>query len=146
MNRQLFRFTLFELIIVVALVFIVGVIVIPSYRGYALNSELVVARDVVIQALNQAQNRARSGEGDSSWGVYLETGRIIIFKGDSFSSFNPITDTNFKMPARIFVLGEINIVFEKLTGLPDWSGAVVLNNTDGQSVSLNINEQGVVSY
>ena len=146
MRGRVLGFTIFEPIIVIALVFVIGVIIIPSYRGYALNSELVVARDVMVQALNQAQNRAHSGEGDSSWGVHIETGRIIIFKGDSFSSFNPLTDMDFKMPPRIFVLEERDVVFDKVTGLPDWSGDIVLNNAADQSILLNVNEQGVVNY
>lgn len=142
----MFGFTLFELVIVVTLVFVAGLIIIPSYRGYALNNELVVTRSVMTQAFNQAQNRARSGEGDSDWGVHLESGKIIVFKGSSFSLYNPATDVEFVIPTGVIITGITDIVFSKLSGLPDWSGEIVLSNNIGQLVVLDFNTQGVTTY
>lgn len=147
MNRRLLLgFTIFELLIVISLVAIIGVMIVPSYRGYAFRSELVIARDVVTQVLNQAQNNARSGKGDSSWGVHFGTGQIVLFKGSAFTAFAPATDNLFWIPSSVTITGPADVIFFKLTGLPNWSGTINLSGVVSQTVLLQINAQGVVNY
>ncbi len=139
-------FSLFEMIIVVGLIIVVSAIILPSYRGFGYSNDLSVAVNAVVQGLNQAQALARSGDGDSDWGIKIESGKVIIFKGSSFISFNAVSDQVFPIPLDITFSGLSQVIFAKFTGLPNQTGSVTLTGIVGNFAIITINQQGVVTF
>ncbi|MFH1759144.1 MAG: hypothetical protein ABH822_01115 [Patescibacteria group bacterium] len=139
-------FSLFEVIIVVAILIAVVVIIVPSYRGFGSTNNLAVATDAVAQGLNQAQTLARSGEQGSDWGVHIATGRIIVFSGTDFTNREQSLDQIFTVPSNISSIGINELIFFKFTGLPQQIGEVILTNEFNRFKIITINEQGSVSY
>ena len=139
-------FSLFEILIVIALIFVIGVIVLPSYRGFTSSNDLSVAVDVVVQSLSEAQRLARIGEEDSDWGVHIQEGRITIFKGTVFTAFNPVSDRFFIVSSNLTFSGPSDIIFSKFTGLPQQIGQITITSTVTEFKTLTINEQGTVNY
>lgn len=138
-------FGLWEVLIALGMLIAVSLIILPSYFGFADTSSLASAVDIVVQALNKAQSFARAGKYDSAWGVKVNQGEVILFKGESFTSFDPTTDEKFLIPRSISVSGVREIVFEKLTGLPLQTGEMVLNSRFDIK-TITINAQGTLEY
>ena len=142
-----FVFVVFALVLVlVVFVFVIGLMVLPSYRGFSLSDDLVVARNTVVQSLNQAQELARSNEGDSDWGVHSVPGRVTIFKGSDFNTRDPSADDFFIIQEGITFLGPTDFIFSKFTGLPQDADQLMISNTINEFEIITVNEQGAVSY
>lgn len=139
-------FSLLEVILVVSLIVVFAGILIPSFRGAAFSSDLVVARDIVEQAVNQAQSLARSGEGDSGWGVRLAMGQVTVFRGNDFLNRDVSFDRVFKVADEILFQQNNELLFDKFTGLPQQLYLVGITNLGGDLITISVNSQGVVDY
>ncbi len=107
--------TLVELILVIGLIAAVVFIYLPYLRSFQQANDLNVAVETVKQGVSRAQARALAGEEDSGWGVKIENGKATIFKGSGFAGRDASFDEVYRLPG-LAVLGQSEIVFEKLTG------------------------------
>ncbi len=138
-------FTLFEVLIVVAIMTILFSLTIPLGLSFYRNQQLGVHSQGIVQVLRMAQLKSISAEDDSSFGVYLTNDNYILFKGSSYLTRDPQYDQNFNLPLIINVSGLREIIFSKLEGKPNVSGNIVLIS-DENSIKIHINEIGTISY
>lgn len=139
-------FTLIEILLSLALLGIIGGMSVPLYQSFQNQNQLNVAATTMTQTLRRAQALSRANDGDSKWGVYVETGAITLFQGDDFSSRNTVFDEQFDIPESLSVSGGQEFVFAKVTGLPDMAGSVTIVGPADSERSVSVNDQGMVSY
>ena len=139
-------FTLIEVLLSVVLIaFITGVSV-PIYRSYLVKNNLDTATMIFVQSLRRAQGLSQAGEGDTTWGVNIETGLITVFKGASYAARDTTYDETFTIADSIGISGVQEIVFSKMYGEPQTTGSVTLSSDMGHSKTITINGKGFIDY
>jgi len=119
-------FTLFELLIVIALVVLITAMVLPFGVDFFQEQRVTEEAATLAENIKNAQARAMAGQHDSSWGIRFNTpeeGKYIMFKGESFDDPERETlydELFFLSPGAELEFSENieEIVFEKLTGRP----------------------------
>lgn len=138
-------FTLLELLLSVAIIAILAGLSLPVYRTLLSKNDLDIATTTTAQSLRRAQMLSQAVDGDTTWGLKIQSSSIVIFKGASFASRDTTFDETFSMPSTIGVLGTTEIVFAKMTGLPQSTGTVSLTSeTDTKTVTIN--GKGTVTF
>jgi prepilin-type N-terminal cleavage/methylation domain-containing protein len=79
-------FTLIEVLLSIALIGILIGIALPTYYILMSRNDLDVAKNQIVQSLRRAAVLSASSDGDTNWGVAIQSGSIVIFKGASYSS------------------------------------------------------------
>lgn len=138
--------TLVEILLVVGIIAIIAGISVPFYRNFQSSQELDIASKDMLLNLRDAQNRARSGQDDSVWGVHFNAGfdEHGIFRGTEFSSYY---DDPVSIPGVLSVTSNFgtDITFTKALGAPSASGAVTLEGEGGESRQIEITEVGLIN-
>lgn len=138
-------FTLLEVLLSVAIIGILAGLSIPVFRTMLTKNDLDIATVTTAQTLRRAQILSQAVDGDTSWGLKVQSGNITLFKGTSFATRDNNFDETFEMPNTIGMSGTIEIVFAKFTGFPQTAGVINLS-TASDSRSVTINEKGMVDY
>ncbi|MDP3973697.1 MAG: prepilin-type N-terminal cleavage/methylation domain-containing protein [Candidatus Daviesbacteria bacterium] len=138
-------FTLLELLLSVAIISLLAGLSLPIYRTLLSKNDLDIAATVTASSLKRAQILSQGVDGDITWGMKAQNNSIVIFKGVSFAARDINFDETFDVPSNISVGGTTEIVFAKLTGLPQTTGTVSLSS-ESDSRSVTINEKGMVEY
>lgn len=117
----------------------------PVYKIMQQKNDLKMAEFTVVSALRRAQVLAQAAEGDSDWGTHIENSQISIFKGANYANRDVISDEKFPISSRILPSGLADVIFDKLTGLPEQTGQIILSSSDDSKI-ITINEKGAVEY
>lgn len=139
-------FTLMEGLLSIAVIAIIGGISIPIYQSFQVRNDLDIAIVSTVQTLRRAQVLAQAVDGDTSWGISVLSGSIILFKGASYAARDTAFDEVFEVPASITPSGLSEIVFTKFTGLPQTTGTITLTSNANETRTITINTKGIVSY
>lgn len=139
-------FTLLEMLLSVAAIAIIAGIGIPVYQSFQNRNDLDVAAETLAQTLRRAQILSQAVDGDTSWGLYAQSGSITLFKGASYASRESAFDEAFDVPTSITLTGVSEIVFTKFTGLPQATGTITLTSNIGETRNVTLNAKGTVSY
>jgi len=123
-KQQSRGFTLFELLIVIALLVLITAMVLPFGVDFFQEQRVTEEAVTLAENIKNAQARAMAGQQDSSWGIRFnmpEEGKYIMFKGESFDDPERETlydELFFLSPGAELEFSENieEIVFEKLTG------------------------------
>ena len=138
-------FTLLELLLSVAIISLLAGLSLPVYRTLLSKNDLDISATVTASSLRRAQTLSQAVDGDTTWGIKVQSGNIVIFKGASFATRDTTFDETFDVPTTIGVSGSTEIVFAKFTGLPQTTGTINLSSeTDSKTVTIN--EKGMVNY
>ncbi|MFA6301025.1 MAG: type II secretion system protein [Candidatus Paceibacterota bacterium] len=127
--------TAIELIIVLAVLGIIFSIVIPQFSTMRKNQVLKSAVSDVLSALDEAKSKTLASLDSSSYGVHLESDKVIIFKGTVFLVNDANNETmNITTPASIsnVTLAGISgntgdIFFNRLSGSPNVTGTITIS-------------------
>ncbi|TSC75288.1 MAG: Uncharacterized protein G01um101430_495 [Parcubacteria group bacterium Gr01-1014_30] len=137
-------FTLFEILLAVAILAILISITIPLGLDFYKSQQLEANTQGILQTLRRAQSKAMSAELDFPWGVYLTNDNYILFRGSSYASRDSQYDEVFDLPLTISLSGISEIVFSKLEGRPNVTGDIILSSSL-DVMTININEAGRVN-
>ncbi len=135
-------FTLIELLVIIAIMFVLAAIAIPTFLSFQKESDLNNSAEELVNTLRLAQSKTISSEGASQWGVYFATStephQYTLFKGVDYASRATSSDEIHNLPKTVeiyeinFTPGAVSsIVFERLTGK-------VFLATTTQSISLRL--------
>lgn len=138
-------FTLIEVLISLALIMLIMAISVPLYQSFQIRNDLSIAINTTAHMLRRAQLLSQAVDIDS-WGVYIQNGRLTLFRGPSFASRNPDFDELVELPSISLASGLSEIVFSKFSGKPQTIGTISLTSTNNEISTLNINEEGIISY
>lgn len=141
-------FTLIELLLSMAVVGILTAISIPVLSRVQTKNDLDTATQSLVSSLRRASILTQSVDGDTSWGVKVQSGSITLFKGASFAARDTTYDEVYSVPTTLSASGISEIVMSKFTGYPTNSGSAVLTNTalPSESATVTVNGRGMVSY
>lgn len=134
-------FTLVEILLVVGLFAFLAAISLPVYSGFIDRSNLSSSVDITQSAIIRARKYAQTQRNNSNWGVYYQTGQIIVFAGDSYDTRDTALDevTNIPDTIGLSVDSDREVVFQQISGTPVSNGARIefespLQNTNTISV------------
>lgn len=140
-------FTLIELLLSAALIALVAGLSAPVYQSFQIRNDLDVAQNAISQTLRRAQILSQSVDGDISWGVKIQTGSVILFKGADYASRDAGFDEIFNVSPVIVPSGLTEIVFAKFSGLPSSTGAAILTvSRINETKTITINEKGIILF
>lgn len=138
-------FSLIEVLLSIALIALLSGIAAPVFLRLQTKNDLDLAVTSLAQSLRRAQVQSQAVDGDISWGVKIQTSSLTLFKGPSFAARDITYDETSDLNPNITLSGPTEIVFAKFTGLPQTIGTITFSiNSD--SVTLNVNEKGTVTY
>lgn len=135
-----------EMMLVIGILVIIAGLAIPFYQSFQISSALDNAGQEIIQSLRNAQSKAMSSQGLSSYGVHFDTNQFVIFKGNIY---NPVDAENeiFEVANTVDITsnGSYNVVFSVGEGLPDAQPIITVTSSNNKSKSISINELGRVN-
>jgi prepilin-type N-terminal cleavage/methylation domain-containing protein len=143
-NCQL-GFSLLEVIFVLAVLALFAAVIGPIYRAVETKNNLDIAVASVVEGLRRAQAEAQNGRADTTWGLNITSGSETVFAGSSFASRQTTYDETLSLPGATTVSGLTQIIFNKISGLPQSTGTTTLANGFG-SRQIFINAAGTLSY
>lgn len=138
-------FTLLEVILSLAIVAILTGLSLPVYRTLMIKNDLDTAAVTIAQSLRRAQTLSQAVDGNTSWGVKVQSGSITLFKGTSYASRDSSFDETFDTPGSISFSGVQEVVFSKFSGEAQTTGTATLAS-ESDTRSITINSKGVISY
>jgi prepilin-type N-terminal cleavage/methylation domain-containing protein len=139
-------FTLLEVLLTVATISILATVSMPVYQSFMVRNDLDIAAAEIAQSLGRAQALSTAMDGDTSWGVRSESGRVVLFRGASYVARDVVFDEVYSVPGSIFPSGVQEVVFTKFTGLPASTGAFILTSNTNETRTITINSKGMVAY
>lgn len=139
-------FTLIELLLSAALIALLAGLSAPVYQSFRTRNDLDIAQNTAGQTLRRAQILSQAVDGDSSWGVKIQNGSIVLFKGENYAARDASFDEIFNVPSVIVPSGLTEIVFAKFSGLPQPAGTASLTAPTGEIKTITINEKGTILY
>ena len=145
-QRSVQGFTLPEVLLSLSLLAIIAAMSMPMYRIFLVRNDLDTAATTLAQSLRRAQSLAQGGDGDTSWGVHVGVGSILIYKGSSFVARDSSFDENTSIPTSIVPTGTIDTYFLKTTGIPNATGTYILTSQANETRTVTINQKGMVDY
>ena len=139
-------FTLIEVMLSLAAISIIAGISIPIYQSFQARNDLDIATVSIVQTMRRAQILAQAVDGDTSWGVKLQSESLTLFKGANYVARDSSFDEVFDISTTITPSGISEVVFAKFTGLPQTTGTITLSSNINETRTITINEKGAVSY
>jgi hypothetical protein len=109
-------------------------------------NDLDIAAVTTAQSLRRAALLSQAVDGDTSWGVKIQTGNITLFKGISYVARDITYDEVSNLPTSITPSGLSEIVFTKFSGLPGSTSTITLTSNANETRTITINPKGMVSY
>lgn len=138
-------FTLIEIVLSFSIIVLIFGIATPIYQDYQIRNGIDTTVNVIVENLRRSQTLSEAVDGDSTWGVNVAGSNITLFKGLSFASRDTTFDDISDIPVTMSATGLTEIVFSKLTGLPNTVGVLNLSTT-GNVRTISINEKGTLIY
>ena len=144
--------SLIWIVVTIAIIgILVKIVVSPLSSGKKIQI-LKTTTETSIALLNQARTRTLASDDASVYGVHIETGRIVLFKGSTFTEPS-VYNNVITMPPEVAIAsislqgGGSDVVFKRLTGDTDYYGSFeiqVVGNTSTKR-TVTIKKTGVVS-
>jgi len=147
--------TLIELIIVIAVLGILSAVAVSGFFYFKKKTGLDAVVQEIISVLKLAQNKTLSSELNSPFGVYIDTStnphRYVLFKGTNYSQRDNSYDLVYYLPNNMEFynvnLEESQLVFQRLTGLPNNAGEISIKEIGdaSQSETIYITNAGIIN-
>lgn len=136
-------FTLIELLIAIAIFLSLGVSA-TVFSAKSVGEHAVAdAADFFAGSLREARWASRLGKGADPWGVRVDGGRIVLFRGTDYDSRDPSLDRSYVFNQNVSISGPDEIVFSRVTGQPSVTGTVSVS-WRGNVRSFVVNDLGIV--
>lgn len=126
-------FSVIEAITVIGIMLILFGITMYSYNIMSSRKQVEVTTDSISAKLEQAKIDSVSGKNGQASGIHFNTAGYVYFSG---TSFNPsdATNSSSSIPIRIqitksFSGGVDDIIFTRITGIPNATGTIRISDT-----------------
>jgi prepilin-type N-terminal cleavage/methylation domain-containing protein len=146
MKHKKTGFTLIEVLLSIALITVLAGVAVPTYYSLFYKNDLDVAKNQVAQSLRRAEVLSSASDGDATWGLKIQSGSVIIFKGLNYTDRDIKYDEAYQISSSIVPSGLLEIVFNKMTGFPQLTGNIVLTSINGETRTITINAKGQIAY
>ncbi len=139
-------FNLIELLLSLGLLAALAAISLPIYQSLQNRNALDLAEAAVAQGSRRAQALSAASYGDAVWGIKLQAGSVVVFKGASYAARDSSYDEIYDMPSNIAASGLTEITYAKLSGAPSASGTVTLTGANNETRAIIINSEGTADF
>ena len=139
-------FTLLEVLLTMALITVMVSVALPVSLAMLTRNDLDVSVVTWVHDLRRAQVLSRASDGGVRWGVSLSSSTITLFQGESYANRIQSSDESYALPSSITATGTQEIVFIKMTGLPQATGTTTLTANSGDVRTIIINAKGTIEY
>lgn len=143
-------FTVLEILITLAVVFILTAVISGGFSSFRKEQILNGTAENIFSLINEARAKTLSSKEDSVYGVHFESSRAVIFKGQNFSEDAPDSEI-FYLPAgteisQISLVGSgAETVFKRLTGETDQFGTITVRFKGGAKTKIvTIQKSGLI--
>lgn len=143
--KKIRGFSLVEVLLVIAVISVLAGISGTGYFYFKKNNAFNLTVERVANSLRNARLKSQATEGDSAWGVEVQTNKIIIFKGSDFANRDQSFDEASAISGIANISGLSRIVFSKMYGIPQSAGTLILESDSGNK-TIEINEKGFIKY
>ena len=147
--RERSGFTIIEIVVSIAIIGIIAAISTVGLRNWQESAARKVAAQDVYQKLRTAREKTLGSDGDTVYGVRIESTSVTLFSGYAYMAGAPgniVYDFESGVTATSSLRGR-NIVFERLTGRPSATGTVYVRSRDGNATNTVIlYGSGLVDY
>jgi len=142
-KRKIRGITLVELSVVISILALIALITWGSFSS--LNQSQILDKEAsnVLTILQRARNLTLASKDASQYGVYFDTDKVVIFKGDEYdpvSLDNEVVSLHPETRVESLDLagGSEYVVFARLTGVTAQSGTTTLSLVKSPSTIKNI--------
>jgi len=136
-QRSVSGFTLFELMLVMAMVIIIGVFTSSIGIAYYQSQILNETTDNLVSTLRQAQGSAQSGKNNHAFGVFIDEDSYVLFEGQDYLSRIIDQDVVFPINSNVTISGPSEIIFTELTGNANVSDTLYISlGTKEKQISI----------
>lgn len=136
-------FSLFELIVVIALIAVISTFSVTLTSTAVRGQEFERVRETIVRELMAARQDTAAGTRDSAWGVVLSPNAITRFQGATFASRNATMDLTTNFGNEIVIAGATEIDFLRPEGIPTASSTILLS--DGiRSARITVTAAGAI--
>lgn len=141
--------TLMEALVVIAIISIIVAIAIPSFSNMKKNQLLKNTGEDIISTLDKARSQTLASLDSSEYGVHFAQNSFTYFKGRNYGDGLAGNEViNIQLPAKISNIllsgGATSIYFNRLSGMPNVSGTVIITNGDFTK-TITISATGMVN-
>lgn len=140
-KKRKIGFTLIEVVLSIGIIILIFSLVVPTGISFYRSQQLESTATKIVQILRQAQQKAWA-QADNNFGVYLTTGKVVLFQGESYISRENEEETDILQD--ISFSGVLEIVFSKEQGEPINFGDVIFS-LDEQEKTINVNPVGRIN-
>jgi len=113
------------------------------------NTQYTTTGQEIKQAILTSQSLSKQNYLDKRSGIVFEENQFTEFHADIFDFNDPLNRVTELYQGIILsdidFNGSNTLSFEKYTGLPTHSGSLTLNHSDGRSVLIEVNAQGIIT-
>lgn len=132
--------------LVVATIAVLAAISVPVYSTLQIKNDLDVVTNTTLQTLRRAQTLSQAVDGDSIWGVKLQSNDITLFKGASYALRDTDFDEVYTLSGNITPSEVSEVVFSKLLGNPNTTGTLTLTSSNNDVQNITLNSKGFLDY
>lgn len=144
-------FTLIEILVSIAIVLLIMLVSVVTFKSIRDNQALKVATQDVGNALRDSRGHTLGSKGDTVYGVHIDEDAVVLFTGTTYSSTSPDNVTipfSYGIRATSSLAGNTTeVLFSRLTGLPSATGTIVLSDADtNSSNTITVYGSGLIEY
>ena len=144
-KKNIQGFTLIEMLLVTSLLLILGVLTFPVGLAFYVVQQHSEAVEGVHDALKRAQEYARTGKNDSSFGVRMMDDAYVLFQGDTYAEREIAEDTVFPVSDMLSFGGDVEVVFQAHSGSPVSPGLIHIDSAR-KSDTISVNALGRIDH
>jgi len=139
-------FTSIELMLTIAIIAIIASFSLPVSISFMNKNNLDIAANSFSQDMHQAQTYAKAMKNDSQWGVKVNTGEVVLFKGSTYTGRDTAYDEIISISSSIIPGGTTEYVFNKFTGDLPSGYSMTLTSVDNDIKTIDVNRKGMVQF
>lgn len=143
-------FTFIEVLVVIAILFILVAISITTFQKMSISSSHRVVAQEIFSTLTTARNDTLASNNDTVYGVHFETGSTTLFQGSTFTE-GDIDNVVYEFlggtwATSTFITNNTDVVFKRLTGFPSATGTLYIVSPDGTATrTITIHDTGLIN-
>jgi len=138
--------TLIEILLSISLIAIVSSLGLAIAHVYQTRNDLDLTATGIAQTLRRAHALTKAIDGDSQWGVKIQSGTLTLFKGTSYATRSASSDEIYTIPSTIVPSGTTEFVFARFTGESSATGTVTITGINNDQRNITLHEKGRVEY
>jgi len=150
-NKITKGFTLVEIVVVLAILVLIVVFSVSSFKLLNQSQALSKSADLVATTLREARSQTLASKSLSQYGVHFDPTQIVLFKGDLYSA-TATTNLYFPLNSSVSISnialsgGRVEVIYSRLTGDAPQTGTVTLSLVSNPSSirTINISGSGLV--